>query len=347
MGTVEYSVLIIDDEPMARKGYATILENSNLPISDIRIACDGAKGLEMMKERVSNIVITDIEMPIMDGLDFCRKVSQKCPHVALVVVTGYAEFKYAKRAISYGVKDYILKPVKQANLIHTMEQLIAKFNNANQLIKIPTRQLEGILEQLERSLLYNQKNLLEEAIESMNTFFTKLELNDCIILDKKIKSLLLERLSIKSRHALPKEFESFKGMEKIDFYSWYRKSMYTLLDELLNSKLRLENNLIYLARDYIDENYTQDISLIEAANKTGLSPAYFSRLFKKIIGITFVQYRQKVRMEQSKKLLRQTNKSIKEITFDVGYNDVTNFIRSFKKDTGYTPKKYREMRIEE
>lgn len=342
---MKYSVLIVDDEPVAREGYSSILNGSKLPISDIRVASNGVEALDLMKDRIAHIVITDIHMPVMNGLDFCRKIYKKCPHVVLIVVTGYADFQYAKRAITYGVKDYIVKPVKRKQLIDTMSEVILNLNSANELINLPFNQIEEIVNKLERSLIYNQSQLFNETINVLNSYYERLELSACIVLDHKIKDLLYDHLKLKTDYVLTKNTSTFTGIEKKDFYAWHKESFDSIANEIHNSKSRLENNLIYLAMDYIKNNYSTDITLESLAAQTGFSPAYFSRLFKKIVGKTFTEYRREIRIDKSKVLLCETKKSIKEITFDVGYNDVTNFIRSFKKCTGYTPKKYREMGI--
>jgi len=133
-----------------------------------------------------------------------------------------------------------------------------------------------------------------------------------------------------------------------------------------NSMDELENSLLGLASDackqveqnehqveqsiidriivYIDEHYMNHaLSLDTVAFEFGISPSHASRTFKEKLGINFVQYVWQKRMEEVKSQLKSTNDSIKNIITNVGYMDAPNFIRKFKKETGYTPGQYRKQ----
>lgn len=100
--------------------------------------------------------------------------------------------------------------------------------------------------------------------------------------------------------------------------------------------------IVKKACDFINENYTNDISLENVANYIGLNASYFSKLFKDATGITFVKYLEKQRMEEAIKLIRNTNMMISEIGIKVGYNSPNYFSRVFKRFTGLTPDNYRQ-----
>lgn len=98
--------------------------------------------------------------------------------------------------------------------------------------------------------------------------------------------------------------------------------------------------LVKKAKTYINCNYMRDISLKEVADNLHLSPCYFSRLFSELSDCTFQEYLIKARIGAAQKLLREEKLGLKEIAYEVGYKDVSYFIRVFKKVMGITPRQY-------
>lgn len=100
-------------------------------------------------------------------------------------------------------------------------------------------------------------------------------------------------------------------------------------------------DVIEKSRKYIYENYDKNISLNEVATAVNYSKSHFSYLFKVVTGQTFVEYLNKVRIDKAVELLKNTDKNIIEISYEVGYNSVANFNKNFKTITGLTPRKFR------
>lgn len=97
------------------------------------------------------------------------------------------------------------------------------------------------------------------------------------------------------------------------------------------------------AKEYIQNHYGEPITLEEVSSEVGLSPTYFSVLFKKTEGEGFARYLINVRMEQAKILLRETNLPVVEICKKVGYNDLKHFTQTFEKSTEVKPSTYRKL----
>ncbi len=95
-------------------------------------------------------------------------------------------------------------------------------------------------------------------------------------------------------------------------------------------------------RRYIHDNYSQDIPLEHGAYLANMAPAYFSHVFKKATGQTFVDYVNEVRIERAMELIRRDTHTITQIGFQVGYRHLSHFIRTFKKRTGITPTEYKK-----
>ncbi len=94
---------------------------------------------------------------------------------------------------------------------------------------------------------------------------------------------------------------------------------------------------------YIEKNCDKKVELEDIASLLGYSPKYMSRLFKQKTGINFNKYRTKIKMEKAKHYLLNTDNQIKNIAFEIGYENSESFVRTFKKQTGLTPTEYRKQ----
>lgn len=119
-------VILIDDEPIIRQGLIHKIRLSGLPLHIAGEAGDGVAGLELLRRVQPDIVIADIQMPAMNGLDFIRQAKDQYPHTEFIIVSGYEDFRYAQQAIRYGVSNYLLKPVEDEELQEALSQLIDK-----------------------------------------------------------------------------------------------------------------------------------------------------------------------------------------------------------------------------
>ncbi|MCD3218097.1 response regulator [Clostridium botulinum C] len=126
-------------------------------------------------------------------------------------------------------------------------------------------------------------------------------------------------------------------------------------DELKKELKKITNNLnertnknispfsvIKTGIDYIYDHYKEDITLEDIANICSISPCYFSRLFKKELGVNFITYINKMRIDEAKKILINSNETINNISLKMGFDNCGYFIKVFKKIIGVTPKKYRQ-----
>lgn len=128
-----YKVLIVDDEPLMREGMERVIRKACPDFSRIDSARDGDEALTLALEVVPDVVITDIRMPNMDGLEFIEQLKAEHPDVIVLMVSGFDEFEYAQRGLKLGVKDYLLKPVDSA-------ELAARLNEAAGMLRQKDRE---------------------------------------------------------------------------------------------------------------------------------------------------------------------------------------------------------------
>ena len=111
-----HKVVIIDDEPMVRKRLRTIINWQQEGFQIAAEAGDGEEGLRISRLITPDLIITDIRMPVFNGLQLIRTLRQELPGCYFIILSGYADFQYAQEAMKSGIKDYLLKPVDSEEL---------------------------------------------------------------------------------------------------------------------------------------------------------------------------------------------------------------------------------------
>ena len=119
----EYRVLLVDDEEDIRVGISRKMDWAALGFSLVGEAENGREALELAEALEPDVVLTDIKMPFMDGLELCRILTERLPAAKFVVFSGFDEFEYAKQAIRMNVFEYILKPISAAELEGVLQRL--------------------------------------------------------------------------------------------------------------------------------------------------------------------------------------------------------------------------------
>ncbi|MBE6023205.1 MAG: response regulator [Cellulosilyticum sp.] len=128
-----YYVQIVDDEPIIRKGLSKMIDWNALGFEITSLAQNGKQALEQLEIEKVDVIITDIEMPIMNGLKFISEVRESerennCLAKEIIVLTAYDEFEYAKEAIRHGVLEYVLKPIDEEEITQIMLKTKARLD---------------------------------------------------------------------------------------------------------------------------------------------------------------------------------------------------------------------------
>ena len=118
-----YRVLLVDDEEDIRVGISRKMDWSGLGFELVGEAENGRDALELAESLQPDVVLTDIKMPFMDGLELCRILTERLPASKFVVFSGFDDFEYAKQAIQMNVSEYILKPINAPELTAVLERL--------------------------------------------------------------------------------------------------------------------------------------------------------------------------------------------------------------------------------
>ncbi|MFC7678848.1 response regulator [Paenibacillus sp. GCM10028914] len=131
-----YKLLLVDDEAIIIRGIRSFVDFDALSISEVFEASNGKSALEIFKAHEPELILADINMPKMNGLDFASAVKELKPNVKIALITGYDYFDYAVTALKAGVDDYVLKPVSKKDIQQTLQKLIAKRQQADNDIEV-------------------------------------------------------------------------------------------------------------------------------------------------------------------------------------------------------------------
>ena len=153
-----YKILVVDDEKWIRKGIICQLEETSYDFSWLGEAENGEKALEIIKNQNPHIVITDIRMNNMDGIQLIEEALKICPDIKFIIVSGYAEFTYAEQALNMGVSGYLLKPIKDDNFSNTLSKVIKELEckKQNELVAAEKTILEKSHSLYKKELVINK-----------------------------------------------------------------------------------------------------------------------------------------------------------------------------------------------
>ena len=344
-----YRLVVIDDEYIVVEGIKAMIARQKLGCEVVGCAYDGIRGLEIVREQKPDLVITDIRIPGLDGLSLIETAKDFCPNTIFVVISGYAEFEYARRALSLGVKDYIEKPIS----IHKLKEVFGR---------VEKEYLQK--EKLNRSIL-EEYSELDHTIDACMIHMSNGETSDFHHSSKEVLIRLKVMYPVFSEYKkevykflcvlsdiITEQNASVDREQLVLYQKMERKGTFKDCDEYANwvlsqiakfieaDKTGSNHRLILELLDYIQEHYDKDIGLNELADRVKLNPAYLSVLFKEEVGTSYVKYLTELRMKRAKEFLQQGLKE-NEVSTKVGYNNYRYFCDIFKKHVGQTPNEYK------
>lgn len=121
-------VMLVEDEELILQGVRNIIDWESLSAQVVHMAHNGREALEMWEREPADIVVTDVEMPVMNGLSLLKELRARDQRARFVILTGYDEFEYARKAIKLDVEDYILKPIDEEKLEQVVKRAVEKLD---------------------------------------------------------------------------------------------------------------------------------------------------------------------------------------------------------------------------
>lgn len=368
-------LLVVDDEPVVVNGITHLLTNTH-PKLEIFNASGGNEAVEILKINNIDILITDIRMPVMDGLSLSKIAKGLNYPPRIVIITGHKSFKAAQRAINIGTTSFILKPIDQEELKKIILELISDILQKRQAairsvlqgeihglsqyaelelneyrvavvsgsIRVEEFNLEARLRYLKQE--YNNLDIIEYATDARGNIILIFRKNLALAYNYLEPIIFIKNEISGCLIGISSEKQTFGDLQTAV------KEAFTVLEgtsDNITSGIRFYSQsdpvndkipLIINLKSWVSENLA-DADLNVTARHLGLTAPYLSGFFKKSTGQQFSVYLAGIRINRASGLLHQTNLKINQIARQVGYQDVRSFSTKFRTITGMTPSEYR------
>lgn len=256
-------MLIVEDEIATRRGLILTIPWNDMGIEVIGEASNGQEGLELALKLNPDIILTDIKMPLLSGLDMMEAISKENKQVVFVVLSAFGEFEFAKGALKLGAVDYLLKPFEDDDLVKAMDiaKLQVKRNQQLQMDDFDRRDIEGEFNKyLSKSSNSQHKNILKSIAYIQENYSNNLSTKE-----------VAEHLQV-SESYLNRLFRMETTFSIHEYLTLYRMKM-----------------AITLLRD-------SDKKIFEVAHEVGYNDQrYFSSVFKKYVGVSPNYYKENLK----------------------------------------------------
>ncbi len=354
-----YKVLIVDDEIMIRRGLSKIIPWEQIGFELVDALGDAAAALRCLEQVPVDVLLTDISMPEMSGLELIRAAKAARPGLRTVVISGYSEFDYAVEALKLKVENYILKPLdpqKITDLFSVLrdsldreietEQKERYFQSEYEMLLSMDGENKGCLDELHTQLLRlleeGRSNEIDDYVKVL--FDTLAESDSRYVRDYCLRALRnavlyfhMENPPVFQTYRLEQRQENDRGIMK----DCLKQDLNLLLSQLQENSESTVRLICGQARRYIEENYSdKSLSLRIVADQLGVSYGYLSTAFSKTFGETFKSYLVSVRIEKARELLLERKYKVFEIADMVGYGSSRYFTDAFKRRHGVSPVDY-------
>ncbi|MCF8020700.1 DNA-binding response regulator [Petrocella atlantisensis] len=266
-------IVIVEDEAYIRKGMVLTTPWQEFGCEVIGEAKDGLEGYNLIKKLKPDIIITDVSMPVMDGIEMIRKLDDEL-EAEFIIISGFNDFNYAQQAIKLGVKDYLLKPIDDEDFYFTLKKVVKVIEERKEQIKQLERQV--LIEEGKTELFYEES--YDNNYDGRKRYVTKAV--------KWIEEHYQEGI------AIGEVAEALEISESYLSRLFKKYTDYTFVEFLTDYRLKMA---IQLLRDHT-------IKVYEVSEKVGYNdPKYFSILFKKKIGVTPMEFKNNLSGEQDNK----------------------------------------------
>lgn len=298
-------------------------------------ATNGREALDKLAAARYDLLITDIRMPVMDGLELCRRVRELDYRTVIILASTYHDFAYAKEGMRLGAVEYIEKPFSEAKLAEALE-LAGRFLGGNTL----------------EDEIYDRLMSDFQTVQQIAGYLTgqlQAVFPDIPLMARREAAAVLQGVYAK----MEKQAPWLEIMGSVDIYIGVniQDDIGRVLQEYLNIieryRLRVPDAVVQRMVSILQSNICRPRLLDYLSEQMELSKDYMGKRFRGVVGITISEYCTRLKMEQAKTMLTGTAKKVYEISGELGYTTVDYFTGLFKSYTGVTPTAYRNSKAEQ
>lgn len=375
-----YKVLFAEDELLVRLGLQNSILWSKYEMEVAALADNGMEAYRLFEEIHPDILITDLRMEGMDGLELVKRVREIDKECAIVVISCLNDFETLRKLIPYNINAYVLKAsISIDEVCNVLEQ------TKEYLISIG-RTAKKVIPDLEKTEDIISKYLLGDAVISLEDDFEIFEHLLLFSLEEenkdKINKLAMDFIYELVNRQIPGEMlVPLKDKEFCVFYRSTEKKMDERIKRINNSigdflgvrfkithssrrkaenlkdwfdrayvqqyEINIDENsgkaLIQKSIEYMQEHFRDSLTLTDISRTIGLSVSYFSYLFKQETGKNYIEYLNEIRLLATMKDLMNTDEKVVVVAQKNGFQNLEYFSRYFKKQTGESPARWRKL----
>ncbi|GMO04047.1 hypothetical protein LSA36186_22970 [Lachnoanaerobaculum sp. JCM 36186] len=375
-----YKVLFAEDELLVRLGLQNSIPWSKYEMEVAALADNGVEAYRLFEEIHPDILITDLRMEGMDGLELVKRVREIDKECAIVVISCLNDFETLRKLIPYNINAYVLKAsISIDEVCNVLEQ------TKEYLISIG-RTAKKVIPDLEKPEDIISKYLLGDTVISLEDDFEIFEHLLLFSLEEenkdKINKLAMDFIYELVNRQIPGEMlVPLKDKEFCVFYRSTEKKMDERIKRINNSigdflgvrfkithssrrkaenlkdwfdrayvqqyEINIDENsgkaLIQKSIEYMQEHFRESLTLTDISRTIGLSVSYFSYLFKQETGKNYIEYLNEIRLLATMKDLMNTDEKVVVVAQKNGFQNLEYFSRYFKKQTGESPARWRKL----
>ncbi|OPJ59860.1 response regulator transcription factor [Clostridium oryzae] len=263
MNSMNLKLLVIDDEQNTRNLIKMLLDWEAMGFSIIGEAASGQEGLYIAEDTKPDLIITDIRMPYMDGLEFCGLIKEHHPQIKIIILTAYEEFEYAKQALKKGASDFLLKPLKRSELKEAIEKIKITIEREEE-----NRRHYDLMKKRLSEVGFENDDFIDVKPSKINEIISYISQN---ISDSTLTLSSLAAHFYINPSYLSRIFKQQKGANLVEYLT----------------RMRIQEAIAYF-------NETDKMAY-EVAELVGIpDPKYFGKCFKKYTGYTINDYKRKI-----------------------------------------------------
>lgn len=342
-------IILVDDDPLALEGISRMLHWERFDGQLMGCAVDGEEAIQLLEQHHPDVVISDIRMPGVDGLELARYVYQHSPNTHMILISGHGEFEYAQQALQYHVTDYILKPITRAKLNGLEERLEA---------------IHGQLVQDEPPWYVCNENLRQQVTQAlhngdmvaMGELLIRGDVCHALSDRRDVLGVQLLNYLFSYQEELGMDRECLEVVRRKTILGYWKLTdlqqrmaylatqFYDLMEQAEHRKGAYTGPIVSFCLQAMEEHYTDpDFNISNLADMLHVSLSHLSTVFKQVTSQNISSYLSAKRLGRAQELLQDATVPIKQVCRECGYSDPRYFAKLFKKHTGRTPSEYRNL----
>lgn len=327
-------MILVDDEKIIRETISSIIDWRALGIDVVAVCKDGIEAFDAIVDEYPDIVMTDIKMPGLNGLELIEKVREAELNVEFVILSGYGEFEFAQTAMRYGVQHYLLKPCNEEEIVKVIEKCV----------KNCQENIAARLEEFIMRLSFEKKEEDREVAGKIKALMSSQQ--DAEIMKTIVIKLLMKGIQKDSCPLTKNQMtEHIVALNICTAPEQIVEETERILDSLFPMETqRRHMDCVDKVVEYVTEHLSDSNLSLKwiAENYLYMNADYVSKQFVKQTGLKFSAYLTNLRIAEAKKLLLDIQSESPYVVAEkVGFgNNPQYFSQIFKKSTGMTPSAY-------